>query len=202
MSHHAFASSSRARPSMRRTLVGLKVVRPRCAAGAPPRPRLRSTVPARGEEPGPTTKKRPDPTFTGVPNTDKDTHKKAKADSLLTPVQLYVAEHPGLSTTDLIAGIRQQVEDGKLDLSFQDADVRAAAKLAAEQGLILRNEGGPGRQPSITRSNRRLLAAPTTKYFYLPVPALPAGHHYLNASEELFDPGNTVLEANCQFDVK
>jgi len=48
----------------------------------------------------------------------------------------------------------------------------------------------------------KTLAAPTTKYFYLPVPALPAGHHYLNASEELFDPGNTVLEANCQFDVK
>ena len=30
---------------MRRILVGLKVVRPRCAAGAPPRPRLRSTAP-------------------------------------------------------------------------------------------------------------------------------------------------------------
>ena len=75
----------------------------------------------------------------------KDTHRKAKADSLLIPVELYVAEHPGVSMTDLIAGIRQQVEDGKLDLSFQDDDVRKAAKLAAEQGLILRNEGGPGK---------------------------------------------------------
>ena len=75
----------------------------------------------------------------------KDTHKKAKADSLLIPVELYVAEHPGVSMTALTAGIRQQVEDGKLDLSFQDDDVRKAAKLAAEQGLILRNEGGPGK---------------------------------------------------------
>ena len=75
----------------------------------------------------------------------KDTRKKAKADSLLIPIELYVAEHPGVSMTDLIAGIRQQVEDGKLDLSFQDDDVRKAAKLAAEQGLILRNEGGPGK---------------------------------------------------------
>jgi hypothetical protein len=75
----------------------------------------------------------------------KDTHKKAKADSLLIPVQLYVAEHPGVSVTGLTAGIRQQVEDGKLDLSFQDDDVRKASKLAAEQGLILRNEGGTGK---------------------------------------------------------
>jgi hypothetical protein len=75
----------------------------------------------------------------------KATHKKAKADSMLIPVQLYVAEHPGVSMTDLTAGIRQQVEDRKLDLSFQDDDVRKAAKLAAEQGLILRNEGGPGK---------------------------------------------------------
>jgi hypothetical protein len=86
----------------------------------------------------------------------KDTRKKAKADSLLTPVQLYVAEHPGLSMTDLIAGIRQQVEDGKLDLSFQDADVRTAAKLAAEQGLILRNEGGSG------KPTKHYPVAPTT----------------------------------------
>ena len=75
----------------------------------------------------------------------KDTRKKAKADSLLIPIELYVAEHPGVSSTDLIAGIRRQVEDGQLDLSFQDDDVRKAAKLAAQQGLILRNEGGPGR---------------------------------------------------------
>ena len=75
----------------------------------------------------------------------KDTHKKAKADSLLIPVELYVAEHPGVSMTALTAGIRQQVEDGNLDLSFQDDDVRKAAKLAAEQGLILRNEGGSGK---------------------------------------------------------
>jgi AAA domain len=75
----------------------------------------------------------------------KDTRKKAKADSLLIPVELYVAEHPGVSTAGLTAGIRQQVEDGKLNLSFQDADVRTAAKLAAEQGLIVRNEGGSGK---------------------------------------------------------
>ena len=31
------------------------------------------------------------------------------------------------------------------------------------------------------------LAAPTTKYWYIPVPALPAGHHSLIASEN--DPG-------------
>jgi AAA domain len=75
----------------------------------------------------------------------KDTRKKAKADSLLIPIELYVAEHPGVSSTDLIAGIRRQVDDGQLDLSFQDDDVRKAAKLAAQQGLILRNEGGSGR---------------------------------------------------------
>ena len=86
----------------------------------------------------------------------KDTRKKAKADSLLIPIELYVAEHPGVSSTDLIAGIRRQVDDGKLDLSFQDADVRTAAKLAAEQGLILRNEGGSG------KPTKHYPVAPTT----------------------------------------
>jgi hypothetical protein len=75
----------------------------------------------------------------------KQTRKNANAESLAIPVVLYVKEHPGASMADIIRGIRQRVDDGKLDLSFQDADVRTAAKLAAEQGLILRNEGGPGK---------------------------------------------------------
>ena len=37
LNHHVFASSRRP-TSMRRILAGVKVVRPRCAAGAPPRP--------------------------------------------------------------------------------------------------------------------------------------------------------------------
>jgi hypothetical protein len=84
------------------------------------------------------------------------TRKKAKVEALLIPIELSVAEHPGVSMTHLIAGIRQQVEDGKLDVSFQDDDVRKAAKLAAEQGLILRNEGGPG------KPTKHYPVAPTT----------------------------------------
>jgi hypothetical protein len=84
------------------------------------------------------------------------TRKKAKVEALLIPIELSVAEHPGVWMTDLIAGIRQQVEDGKLDVSFQDDDVRKAAKLAAEQGLILRNEGGPG------KPTKHYPVAPTT----------------------------------------
>src|SRR6476646_1739631 len=44
------------RPILRRILAGLEVVRPRCAAGAPPRPRLRSTDITRGPERGQTTR--------------------------------------------------------------------------------------------------------------------------------------------------
>jgi hypothetical protein len=47
LNHSVFASFTRP-PSMRRILVGLEVVRPRCTAGAPPRPRLRSTAPRTG----------------------------------------------------------------------------------------------------------------------------------------------------------
>jgi len=59
---------------MRRILAGLKVVRPHCAPGAPPRPRLRSTdqAPGPGNE-AKQTKQQPIPTpFTGIPNTDKE----------------------------------------------------------------------------------------------------------------------------------
>ena len=54
LNRNVFASSL-GRPSMRRILAGVKVVRPRCAAGAPPRPRLRSTAPTPGPERGQTT---------------------------------------------------------------------------------------------------------------------------------------------------
>ncbi len=75
----------------------------------------------------------------------KQTRNKSKAESLVNPVVLYVQKHEGASTTDIIAGVRKLIADRKLDLPFQDADVRTAAKLAAEQGLILRNEGGSGK---------------------------------------------------------
>src|SRR6202008_649005 len=60
------------RPSLRRILVGLEVVRPRCAVGAPPRPRLRSTAPrhvCRNE--AKQLRQQRIPTLTGVRNTDK-----------------------------------------------------------------------------------------------------------------------------------
>jgi hypothetical protein len=44
---------------MRRILASLEVVRPRCAAGAPPRPRLRLHRSRHGPERGQTTRKRP-----------------------------------------------------------------------------------------------------------------------------------------------
>src|SRR6476469_8044554 len=67
---------------MRWILAGLKVVRPRCAPGAPPRPRLRSTAPrTRPERRSNNEHDQRIPTFTGVPNTDKETqmteHNKA-----------------------------------------------------------------------------------------------------------------------------
>src|SRR6185312_14756242 len=58
---------------MRRILAGLEVVRPRCAAGAPPRPRLRSTAPYTDRNEANKHETTKDPTFTGVPNTDKET---------------------------------------------------------------------------------------------------------------------------------
>jgi hypothetical protein len=70
---------------MRRILAGLKVVRPHCAPGAPPRPRLRSTdqAPGPGNE-AKQTKQQPIPTpFMGIPNTDKDS-----ASSLLRGQQI------------------------------------------------------------------------------------------------------------------
>jgi hypothetical protein len=73
------------------------------------------------------------------------TRKNATAKSLLVPLSQYVTLHPGCSSTDLINGLREQANKGELDLSFQDQQIRAAAKLAAEQGLIRRNEGGPGK---------------------------------------------------------
>jgi AAA domain len=73
------------------------------------------------------------------------TRKNATAKSLLVPLSQYVTLHPGCSSTDLINGLREQANKGELDLSFQDQQIRAAAKLAAEQGLVRRNEGGPGK---------------------------------------------------------
>src|ERR1700756_3856301 len=82
---------------MRRILVGLEVVRPRCATGAPPRPRLRSTAPDTDQNEAKNKKTTKDPplrgsstqirhgpergqkqennqgsTFTGVLNSDKE----------------------------------------------------------------------------------------------------------------------------------
>src|SRR6476469_1608941 len=59
---------------MRRILVGLEVVSPRCAAGAPPRPRLAVHRPINMERGSEINNVRNSPngsTFTGVPNTDK-----------------------------------------------------------------------------------------------------------------------------------
>ena len=70
LNHNIFALS---RPvSLRRILVGVEVVRPRCAPGAPPPPPQRSTE-AR-QWPGNQAKHRKqatDPPLPGVPNTDK-----------------------------------------------------------------------------------------------------------------------------------
>jgi hypothetical protein len=67
LNHNVFASSGL--PIMRRILIGLKVVRPRCAAGAPPRPRLRSTAPEHEPERSQTTPIKPlmDPILYGGP---------------------------------------------------------------------------------------------------------------------------------------
>ena len=71
LNHTTFRLTLR-RPILRRILVGVKVVRPRCAAGAPPRPRLRSTAPGTGAGTRPhNADNQRIPTFTGVRNTDK-----------------------------------------------------------------------------------------------------------------------------------
>src|SRR6185312_6173334 len=57
---------------MRRILAGLEVVRPRCAARAPPRPRLRSTAPYTDRNEANKHENDQGSTFTGVPNTDKE----------------------------------------------------------------------------------------------------------------------------------
>src|SRR6185295_13522867 len=71
LNHNVFASFPRP-ISMRRILAGLEVVRPRCAAGAPPRPRLRSTAPYTDRNEANKHETTKDPIFTGVPNTDKE----------------------------------------------------------------------------------------------------------------------------------
>src|SRR5271166_7007779 len=72
---------------MRRILVGLEVVRPRCAAGAPPRPRLAVHRPStRSAEVRSTTYEIANgSTFTGVPNTDKGTLSPAGQPDLHVP---------------------------------------------------------------------------------------------------------------------
>ena len=75
--------------SMRRILVGIEVVRPRYAAGAPPRPRLRSTAPTHMAQNAVKQQKHPtDPPLRGSP-TQIRTH------TIMTATPQYVTE-PGL----------------------------------------------------------------------------------------------------------
>jgi hypothetical protein len=83
-------------------------------------------------------------TLTGRGSRTK-TRKNAKTESLQGAVVDYVTAHPGSSVQDIIDGLRDLANAGNLNVQFQDADVRAAAKSAAEQRLLLRNEGGPGK---------------------------------------------------------
>ncbi|MGV0734341.1 AAA family ATPase [Mycolicibacter sinensis] len=75
----------------------------------------------------------------------KEVQKGSKVEALKGPVCDYVRANPGASVADIRDAVRALSKAGVLDLSFQDQDIRQATKLAEEQGLLRRDEGGPGK---------------------------------------------------------
>jgi asparagine synthetase B (glutamine-hydrolysing) len=121
---------------MRRILAGLKVVRPHCAPGAPPRPRLRSTD--SGARPGneaKQTKQQPIPTpFTGIPNTDKESKWTGDANPIPQPETIFAgidALEPGSHLTIDADRIRTE-RWWRLEFKTHDVPVREARERVRE----------------------------------------------------------------------
>ncbi|OBY29469.1 AAA family ATPase [Mycolicibacter kumamotonensis] len=75
----------------------------------------------------------------------REVQRGSKAEALKGPVCDHVRENPGASVAEIRDAMRALGKTGSLELSFQDQDIRQATKIAEEQGLLRRDEGGPGR---------------------------------------------------------
>lgn len=69
----------------------------------------------------------------------------SKAETLVQPVCDVVRDNPGVSTGDLVDAVRALRNDGVVTIAFQDNDVRKAVNAAVVQGLLRREELGPGK---------------------------------------------------------
>ena len=69
----------------------------------------------------------------------------SKAETLVQPVCDVVRGKPGVSTSDLVDAVRALRHDGVVAIAFQDNDVRQAISAAVAQGVLRREELGPGK---------------------------------------------------------
>ena len=69
----------------------------------------------------------------------------SKAETLVRPVCDIVRGNPGVSTGDLVDAVRALRHDGVVAIAFQDQDVRQAVNAAVAQGVLRREELGPGK---------------------------------------------------------
>ena len=111
---------------MRRILVGIEVVRPRCAAGAPPRPPTCGPPPLnteRGSEIN-NDETTNGSTFTGVPNTDKG-----------AGMALLNQSDPREAASELASWLAERME-GAHDVRVLDVEVPASSGLSNERSCL------------------------------------------------------------------
>lgn len=82
--------------------------------------------------------------MTGV-GSRKQATRVSKAQDLIQPVCDAVRDKPGASATEVVNSVRALRNDGAVTIAFQDNDVRKAIAAAVEQGLLRREELGPGK---------------------------------------------------------
>ena len=75
----------------------------------------------------------------------KQATRTSKAETLVQPVCDTVRDNPGMSTTELVDAVRALRHDGVVTIAFQDNDVRQAISAAVTQGVLRREELGPGK---------------------------------------------------------
>lgn len=98
----------------------------------------------------------------------KQATRVSKAEALVQPVCDVVRGNPGVSTGDLVDAVRTLRHGGVVTIAFQDHDVRQAVSAAVTQGLLRREELGPGK--------------PTKHYVIDPVQAQEPGNEVGRAS--------------------
>ena len=181
---------------MRRILVGLEVVRPRCAAGAPPRPRLAVHRPINMERGSEINNVRNSPngsTFTGVPNTDKgvDAATEAASDDVALGTVTWVLAHVLLDRGAEGDGQRglellEQVRDMFLHQGFPLSELPMMNLYAAREEVRGGGLDSASRRPPVRREGAsRLPRSPSCRQNRFPTPQftwLPATFHLIPVS--------------------